>query len=787
MKFSEHWLRTLVDPPIDSDSLAHALTMAGLEVEERVSAAPAFNGVVAARVLEVARHPNADRLTVCRVDAGSGDSLSIVCGAPNVAKGLVVPCALVGATLPAGLEIRKTVMRGVESQGMLCSASELGISEDSSGLLVLDSSIPIGTDVRKALDLDDVVLTLKLTPNRADCLSVLGLAREVAAITASPLRYASPPRILANSKSARGVRVENPEACPRFSGRVINGIDATAPTPLWMKQRLERSGIRSISAVVDVTNYVMLELGQPLHAYDNALLDGDLIVRFAKPGETLTLLNGQKLALDADLLLVADEKKALGLAGIMGGEHSGISDATSAIFLEGAFWSPAVIQGKGRRLGFATDAGFRFERGVDFANADHAVDRATQLILELCGGEAGAMVDVLGPVPRRDTVRVRPKRVARILGIDIPDAALADIFARLGLAPARHGDDFILTPPSFRFDLAIEEDFIEEAARLFGFDNIPTPRVRHAQTMLPAPEATRSVSMLRQRLVERDYQEVVTFGFVSSAAELAMRPDANPIKVLNPIASQFDVMRTTLLGGLLETLRTNLNRKLERARIFEVGRCFYRDGERYAQPLRIAGLAFGPALPEQWGVPKRNVDFFDIKGDVEALVWPLTVRTEAAVHTALHPGRSGRLFVDGNEAGWIGELHPRLMREFDLAGPAPVVFELDQDPLTRRSLPAANAVSRFPVVRRDVAVVVAESVSAGAVLDTLKLASPAHVEHISLFDVYRGPGIESGKKSLAILVLMQDTARTLTDSEIDATVADLLRVLKDRFDAAIRN
>ncbi|HEY8623607.1 MAG TPA: phenylalanine--tRNA ligase subunit beta, partial [Casimicrobiaceae bacterium] len=382
MKFSERWLRTLVDPPLDSDSLAHALTMAGLEVEARAKAAPAFSGVVAARVISVERHPNADRLTVCRVDAGSGDPLSIVCGAPNVATEMVVPCALVGATLPAGLEIRQTAMRGVESQGMLCSASELGISDDRAGLLVLDSHIPVGTDVRQALDLDDFVFTLKLTPNRADCLSVLGLAREVAAITASPLRYSWPPKFDATSKSTRGVRVEDPQACPRFCGRVIDGIDATAPTPMWMKQRLERSGIRSISAVVDVTNYVMLKLGQPLHAYDDRLLAGDLIVRFAKPGETLTLLNGQQLALDPDLLLVADERKPLGLAGIMGGEHSGIGGDTTSIFLEGAFWSPAVIQGKARRLGFATDAGFRFERGVDFANADRAVDRATQLILE---------------------------------------------------------------------------------------------------------------------------------------------------------------------------------------------------------------------------------------------------------------------------------------------------------------------------------------------------------------------------------------------------------------------
>ncbi len=732
-------------------------------------------------------HPNADRLTVCRVDTGSGDPLSIVCGAPNVTAGMVVPCALAGATLPAGQDIRKTTMRGAESQGMLCSASELGISDESAGLLVLDSNIPIGTDVRQALDLDDVVFTFKLTPNRADCLSVLGLAREISAITASPLRYSPPPTIVATSKSARGVRVEDPQACPRFCGRVISGINATATAPLWMKQRLERSGIRSISAVVDVTNYVMLKLGQPLHAYDESVLEGDLIVRFAKPGERLTLLNGQQLALDPDLLLVADEKKALGLAGIMGGEHSGISGKTTSIFLEGAFWSPAVIQGKARRLGFATDAGFRFERGVDFANADRAVDRATQLILELCGGQAGPMVDVRGPMPRRDPVRVRPGRVARILGIEISNAVLADVFTVLGLKPTQEGTDFLVTPPSFRFDLAIEEDFIEEAARLYGYDNIPASAVRHTQSMLPERETTRSVSTMRQRLVDRDYQEVITFGFVSSAAELALRPDGNAIKVLNPIASQFDVMRTTLLGGLLETLRTNLNRKQDRVRVFETGRCFFRDGERFLQPLRIGGLAFGPALPEQWGAPKRNVDFFDVKGDLEALAWPLTVRAEAAAHPALHPGRSARVFVGDREAGWIGELHPRLLREFDLSGAPPVVFELDQEPLTEHALPSARTVSRLPAVRRDIAIVVAETIPAETVLNAMRQASRTHVEHVELFDVYRGPGIESGKKSLAILVLMQDTARTLTDAEIDATIADLVRVLRERFDASIRN
>jgi phenylalanyl-tRNA synthetase beta chain len=785
MKFSEHWLRTMVDPPLDSEALAHALTMAGLEVEECTRAAPPFTGVVVGKVLAVERHPGADRLTVCSVDAGQGKPLSIVCGAPNVAPGAVVPCALVGAELPGGLTIRKTTMRGVESQGMLCSTAELGLSDDASGLLLLDKDTSVGADLRQALDLDDTLLTLKLTPNRADCLSLIGIAREVGAITGSPVKPPPYGTLASTSSVRRGVRVEDPLACPRFCGRLIDGIDATAPTPAWIRQRLERSGIRPISGVVDVTNYVMLELGQPLHAYDNARLEGDIVVRFPRDGEKLTLLNGQQLDLDPSLLLVADEKKPLGLAGIMGGEHSAISEATTSVFIEGAFWNPVVIQGKARRLGFATDAGFRFERGVDFANAPAAVDRAAALIIELCGGRAGALVDVRGELPRRDSIRVRGARIARILGIAIAPEQVASILTRLGLKPARDGNDFMVTPPSYRFDLAIEEDLIEEVARLYGYDNIPATAAAHAQSMLPEREGSRPVAALRQRLVHRDYQEVITFSFVDSARERAMRIEAHPIKVLNPIASNLDVMRSTLLGGLLDTLRTNVNRKAERVRIFEAGRCFFRDGERYVQPLRIAGLAFGPAEPIQWDAGKRPVDFFDVKADVEALAGPLKVTTEAAPHPALHPGRSARISIDGKPAGWMGELHPRLAREFELPR-VPVVFELDQDALTTVPVPAAQPISKLPVVRRDLAVVVDDALPAQAILDALGAAKPPHVEHIALFDVYRGPGVERGKKSVAILVLMQDTARTLTDAEIDATVAGLLRELENRFKATLR-
>ncbi len=785
MKFSEHWLRTLVDPPLDSEALAQALTMAGLEVEERVRAAPPFTQVVVAKVLAVDRHPNAERLTVCSVDAGRGTPLSIVCGAPNVAPGVVVPCALAGAELPGGLVIRKAAMRGVESQGMLCSAAELGISDDASGLLLLDRTLKAGTDLRQALDLDDALLTLKLTPNRADCLSLVGIAREVGAITGRPVTPPPRGRIEAAGTTTRGVRVEAPLACPRFCARVVTGIDPRAPTPPWMKQRLERSGIRPISAVVDVTNYVMLELGQPLHAYDNARLEGDIVVRFPRTDEQLTLLNGQVIDLDASLLLVADDKKPLGLAGIMGGEHSGISDHTTSVFLEGAFWNPAVIQGKARQLGFVTDAGYRFERGVDFQASPEAVDRATALILELCGGRAGPLIDVRGDLPKREPIRVRCARIERILGVAIPAPELTTIFTNLGLNPLRNGDDFIVTPPSYRFDLALEADVIEEAARLYGYERIQATSAAHPQAMLPAVEATRPVAQLRQRMVDRDYQEIITFSFVSSAWESALRSDPPAIKVLNPIASHLDVMRTSLFGGLLDTLRTNVNRKAERVRIFEAGRCFQREGERFVQPLRIGGLAFGPVDPPQWDGGKQASDFFDVKGDLQALADPLVVTTVAAPHPALHPGRSARVLIGGHPAGWLGELHPRLTREFDLPR-APVVFELDIDALTPWPIPVARAVSKLPVVRRDIAIVVDETLPADEILAALAGLKPPQVEQISLFDVYKGPGVEQGKKSLAILVLIQDTARTLTDAEIDAAVGVLLRELENRFNATLR-
>jgi len=787
MKFSEHWLRTLCNPPLSTEELCDKLTMSGLEVEETSPAAPPFAHVVVARIDAVAPHPDADRLRVCTVDAGGGAKLQIVCGAPNAAAGMMVPCALEGATLPGGLAIKRATMRGVESRGMLCSARELGIDDDASGLLALDASLTPGTSLRDALALDDTLITLKLTPNRADCLSLTGIAREVAAITGAPLNPTDIAVTPITFNGSRIVRVEDRQACPRFVARLIDGIDPTTPTPAWMKQRIERSGIRSISAVVDITNYVMLEQGQPLHAYDDRLLDGDVVVRFAREGEKLTLLNGQVLDLEPGLLLVADDKKPLGLAGIMGGEHSGIADDTTRVYLEGAFWNPAVIQGKMRRLGFVSDAGYRFERGVDFAGCARAVERATQLILEICGGHAGPLTDTVATpdLPRRDPVRVRTARVAKILGIALPADTIAAAFTRLGFVFKREGSDFVVTPPSFRFDLGIEEDFIEEAARMHGYDAIPAAPAAHVQHMLPDPETRRSPSRLKHALADLDWQEIVTFSFVDSGVEAALSPAGKPVRVLNPIAAQRDVMRTSLLPGLIETLQTNLNRKESRIRIFELGRTFHHAAAGYAQPIRLGGLAYGGMAPEQWGEASRDVDFFDVKGDVETLVAPRRATTEMMDHPALHPGRSASIAIDGVDAGWLGELHPRLVRHFGLPK-APVVFELAVKALVALPMPAGKPVSRLPIVRRDLGLVVDDNVPVQALLDALNNVKPPHVEAIRLFDVYRGHGLTEGKKSLAILVLMQDTSRTLTDADIAATEGCLLAAAREKFGATLR-
>lgn len=785
MKFSENWLRTFVDPALTGEELAHELTMAGLEVEAVAPAAQPFDGVVVAEVLAVEKHPGADRLSVCRVNVGEAAPLTIVCGAPNVAPGAKVPCARLGAQLP-GVTIRAAKVRGVESQGMLCSARELGMSEEASGLLILPADAPVGADFRVYYELDDRVFTLKLTPNRSDCLSVTGIAREVAAVTAAHLRLPSVETVVAQIDEVLPVVVEAPEACPLYSGRVVKGVNAGAPTPDWMVRRLERSGLRSISATVDVTNYVMLEMGQPLHAFDLARIEGDIRVRFAGAGEQLHLLNGQTVAMDPGMLVIADRKKALALGGIMGGLETAVSGSTQNLFLEAAFFSPKAISGKSFRMGFATDSGHRFERGVDFAATRMALERATGLIVEICGGKPGPITEVKASLPSRAPIRLRVARAGRVLGIALDDSQVEDILRRAGLGFTAERGVFHVTPPSYRFDLAIEEDLIEELARLYGYDHIPETPPHGDLGMLPEPERRRRLSEIRGILVARDYQEVINYAFVDAAWEKDFCANAQPVALKNPIASQMSVMRSSLAGGLIDCLRFNLNRKQSRVRLFEVGCVFSRDGGAYAQPERLAGLMYGEAVAEQWGEKSRRADFFDVKGDLEALLSPGFLRLEPAPHPTLHPGRSAHILnAQGGAVGWIGELHPRWRQKYELPL-APVLFELELQALCERDLPASGELSRFPPVRRDIAVVVDEGVPAQALLEALRAASPPVVSEIGIFDIYRGEGIGKGKKSLAFRVLLQDTQKTLTDAEVDAVTAQLIGVLERQCQAKLR-
>jgi phenylalanyl-tRNA synthetase beta chain len=776
MKFSENWLRSWADPALSSAELGHQLTMAGLEVEEATPAAPAFNDVVVAEVLEVVKHPNADRLNVCQVNVGEAAPLTIVCGAPNVAVGLKVPCARIGAKLPGDFNIKQAKVRGIESFGMLCSAKELGLAEESNGLWLLPADAPVGKTLREYLDLDDTLFTLKLTPNRSDCLGIAGLAREVGAITGCAINPVAVVPVTATIADTQPVSVQS-AACGLYCGRVVRGVNAAAATPDWMVRRLERCGIRSISAVVDITNYVLLEFGQPMHAFDLAQLSGGITVRPAASGEKLELLNGQSVELNPDYLIIADDSRALALAGIMGGAGSGVETTTTDVFLEAAWFDPDAIAGKARSFGLNTDSSFRFERGVDFAATRAAMERATRLLLDICGGQPGPVSEVRGELPQRAPILLRASRVVRVLGIALSGDAIAAIFDRLKFSYTREGDDFRVSPPSYRFDLEIEADLIEELARIHGYDAIPALLPQGGMAMLPASESQRPLRRLRQLLVSRDYQETVSYAFLEAEVERELCGNESPVALQNPIASQFSVMRSSLLGGLVGALRVNLSRRQSRVRLFESGACFANVDGAYHQSERLAALCYGNAQPEQWGAPARNVDFYDAKGDLEALFAPRRLSFVAAQHPASHPGRSARVLLDGQPIGWIGELHPQWQQRYDLPLLA-VWFEVELAALLAGRSPQATDVSKFQPVRRDLAVEVDEAVNVGPLLDAMYQADVENLVEVGLFDVYRGKGVETGKKSLAFRVLLQDTQKTMTDVEVEAAMQKLLAALE---------
>jgi len=785
MKFSENWLRTWVNPDLSSEALAHALTMAGLEVEALEPVAPAFNNVVVAEVLEVVKHPNAERLNVCQVNVGEARPLTIVCGAANVAVGVKVPCARVGAVLPGDFIIKQAKVRNIESFGMLCSDKELGLAEESqgpstelrTGLWLLPNDAPVGKNLREYLELNDKLFTLKLTPNRSDCSGMVGVAREVAALTGSalkPLDIQTQPVTLSEQLP---VKVSDALGCPLYCGRLVRGVNAAAITPAWMLRRLERSGLRGINAVVDITNYVMLEMGQPMHAFDVAKLSGGITVRKAHKGESLTLLNDQTVVLDEEVLVIADDARALAIAGIMGGQGSGVETTTQDIFLESAFFHPDAIAGKARRFGLATDSSFRFERGVDFAATRQALERATQLLLEICGGNAGAISEVRGQLPARVAIALRRSRVARVLGIALDNNQIATLLKRLQLDFVANGDDFRVSPPSFRFDLSIEADLIEELARLYGYDNIPAQVPQSAMTMLQYSELQRPLACIQQTLVARDYQEIVSYAFVEEQVERELCGNDDPVALQNPIASNLAVMRSSLIGGLVGALRFNLNRKQERVRLFEAGACFAKADNEYIQSQRLSGLAYGETQPEQWGAVTKPVDFYDVKADVDALFAPQTLRFVAAAHPALHPGRSAQIFCGEQMVGWIGELHPHWQQQYDMAQ-ACVWFEVELGALTQAKVPHMSEIAKFLPVRRDLAVVVDERITVQTLMDAMQHVSAPYVAEVALFDVYRGKGVEQGKKSLAFRVLLQDTHKTLTDSEIEPSITQLVAVLQ---------
>jgi phenylalanyl-tRNA synthetase beta chain len=787
MKFPERWLRSFCNPDWTTEQLADRLTMAGLEVEEVGTVAPPFGGVVVAEVRSVGRHPDADKLSVCEVDTGSG-MRSIVCGAPNVRAGIRVPCALPGAVLPGGFEIKPVKMRGVQSDGMLCSARELGLSEDHSGLLVLAPDAPIGRDIRDVLQLDDSVFLLKLTPNLAHCFGVYGIAREVSALSGAPLSALAFPPVHAGIDDRLPVRISAPDLCGRFSGRVIRGVNAKAPTPDWMKQRLERAGQRSISALVDISNYVMLELARPSHVFDLAKIHGSLEVRWGRAGERLELLNGQTIELDETVGVIADQTQVESLAGIMGGESTAVSLDTTDIYLEAAFWWPQAIAGRARRYNFSTDAAQRFERGVDPATTVDHIEYLTRLILDICGGQAGPVDDFVTGLPERKPIAMRGARARKLIGVELSDAEIEQAFARLRLPCVRDGERFVVTPPSYRFDLQIEEDLVEEVVRLWGYERLPVRPPRAASPMRAQPEGRRGLLAIKRALAARDYQEVINYSFVGSELD-ALLGSGQAIPLLNPIAAQMDVMRTTLWGGLIENLRANLNRRASRVRLFEAGAVFHRDPATHAGPLTVEGihqprmlaaLAFGPVVDEQWGQATRAADFFDVKADLLSLYGARAPRFERAEHPALHPGRSARVLVGERAVGWIGSLHPALQQRLELPQ-APVLFEVAMDALVERQVPVFQEVSRFPPVVRDLALVMGESIEAQRLLDEVRVAlaeipSGTIVKNVRIFDEYRGKGLENKEKSLAIRLWMQDTQRTLNDAE----VADLIGSLVDR-------
>ncbi len=794
MKVPYSWLAEWVKVPWAAPELGSRLTMAGIELEALTPAAPPFSGVVVAEILSAEAHPQADQLRVCRVSTGSGPALQIVCGASNARAGLKSALAVVGAQLPGGLAIKAVRLRGVESQGMLASAKELGLAEASSGILELPPDAPLGQPLREYLALDEAVLDLNVTPNRGDVLSVIGVAREVAALAGMKVSGPAISTAPAAHSDRLEVQLEAPQACPRFAGCILHGVDNRAATPLWMRERLRRAGVRSISPVVDVTNYVMLELGQPMHAYDLKKLKGGIRVRLAKEGEAVTLLDGTTIRAQSDMLLITDAQGAVGLAGVMGGQHTAVSAETTEVFLESAYFAPEAVLGRARRLGLQTDASQRFERGVDPTQQARGIERAIALLTPIAGGTGGpvTVTQSAAHLPQRPVVRLRRRQLERLLGAALPAERVQGTLEGLSLQVAPTADGWRVTPPAHRFDIGIEADLIEEVARVVGFEAIPETDALEPQRFRPLPEAHPAEGAVLAVLAQRGYQEAITFAFVDPALQQRFFPERPALALSNPIASDLSVMRVSLWPGLLKAALENQHRQQDRIRLFEHGTRFEVDGATTREIETLAGVALGARLPEQWGVPKEMrgpVDFYDVKSDLTALFVGTgeaeSFAFEAGSLAALHPGRAARVLRCGREVGWIGELHPNLVQSLDFTYP-PVLFELDMDAALAVKRSAYKEISRFPQVRRDLAVVVDESVTLSTLAERVTLTASSLLRGLRIFDVYRGAGLEHGRKSVALGLIFQDISRTLTDDDVERLMASVVADLRESLNARIR-
>lgn len=795
MKFSEKWLREWVNPAIDTQTLAEQLSMAGLEVDDVTPAAGQFSGVVVGEVVECAQHPDADKLRVTKINVGSDELLDIVCGAPNCRQGLKVAVATVGAVLPGDFKIKKAKLRGQPSFGMLCAFAELGMGEDDGGIMELPADAPIGKDLREYLALDDHIIDVDLTPNRGDCLGIKGLAREVGVLNNLDVNPLNITPVTPSIDDKIAIELVNPQACSRYLGRVIKGVNLTAATPLWLVEKLRRSGIRSIDPIVDVTNFVLLELGHPMHAFDLSAIKGGIKVRNATPQEELVLLDGTTAKLNESTLVIADDEKALAIAGIFGGEHSGVSENTQDILLESAFFNPVAIAGQARSYGLHTDASHRYERGVDYNLQHEAMERATALLLDIVGGQAGPVVEAVAPehLPTVTAVKLRRARLDRVLGHHIDDETVTTILQRLGLDITFADQQWQANVPSYRFDIKREEDLIEEVARVYGYNNIPNVAPIAKLAMTQHNEAKLSVNTFRNTLLTRGYQEAITYSFVDPKMQSALHPNQDALVLPHPISIEMSVMRLSLMSGLLTTLVYNQNRQQNRIRLFEHGLKFIPDSQAengVRQEAVLGGVVYGSCYGEHWSLENRDVDFYDLKGDVEALLAlsnnkaKFTIKAEQS--DGLHPGQSAAIYVAGEKVGFIGALHPQLQKQFGI-NQTVYLFEINMQALNIRQLPQAKSVSKFPANRRDIAILVDEKVNAGDVLSVIENVGANQLVELNLFDVYRGQGIEPNQKSLAISLTLQAVDKTLEEKDINLVVETVVAELAKQFNATLRD